>query len=48
MREYLGQFADPMIILLLVVGPCPGYLGEPGTAIVLVLLVLFNTTIGFS
>ena len=47
-REYLGQFADPMIILLLVSGAVSAYLGEPGTAIVLVLLVLFNTAIGFA
>ena len=42
MRNWVG------IILLLVSGAVSAYLGEPGTAIVLVLLVLFNTAIGFA
>lgn len=46
-RKYLRQFADWMIALLLVSAAITGYLGDIGTAAVLVALVLLNTLIGF-
>lgn len=46
-HRYLRQFKDWMIILLLVSGATAAYLGDGRTAIVLGVLVLFNTTIGF-
>ncbi len=44
---YLRQFKDPMILLLLASSAISLYLGDGRTAIVLLALVLFNTTIGF-
>jgi Ca2+-transporting ATPase len=44
---YLRQFKDLMILLLLASCGLSLYLGDGRTAIVLLLLVLFNTTIGF-
>lgn len=45
--RYLRQFQDWMILLLLGSGAVAAYLGDVGTAIVLAVLVLFNTVIGF-
>ena len=45
--RYLRQFQDWMILLLLGSGVAAAYLGDAGTAIVLAVLVLFNTIIGF-
>ncbi len=47
LRRYLRQFQDWMIILLLASGALAAYLGDARTAIVLTILVLFNTAIGF-
>ncbi len=44
---YFRQFKDLMIVLLLVSSVLSAYLGDVRTAAVLVLLVLFNTTIGY-
>lgn len=44
---YLRQFKDLMIVLLLASSALSGYLGDVRTALVLLALVLFNTTIGF-
>ena len=44
---YLRQFKDLMIVLLLSSGALSLYLGDIRTSFVLLLLVLFNTTIGF-
>src|SRR5690349_6706257 len=44
---YLRQFKDLMILLLLGSSIVAWYLGDPRTALVLVILALFNTTIGF-
>ena len=47
LRRYLRQFKDWMIVLLLASAAITGGLGDLGTAAVLVVLVLFNTLIGF-
>lgn len=44
---YLRQFKDLMIVLLIVSGVISYFLEDPRTALVLLVLVLFNTTIGF-
>ncbi len=44
---YLRQFKDLMIILLLSSSALSLYLGDARTALVLLMLVIFNTTIGF-
>ena len=44
---YLRQFRDLMIVLLLASSVISFYLRDPRTALVLLALVLFNTTIGF-
>jgi len=44
---YLRQFKDLMIVLLLASSAVSAYLGDGRTAIVLLILVFFNTTIGF-
>lgn len=44
---YLLQFKDLMIILLVLSGIVAWYLEDPRTAIVLFVLALFNTTVGF-
>lgn len=44
---YARQFKDLMIVLLLVSGVISYYLEDPRTALVLLVLVFFNTTIGF-
>lgn len=44
---YSRQFKDLMIILLLVSSLVATYLGDGRTAVVLLVLVFFNTTIGF-
>lgn len=44
---YLRQFRDLMIVLLLASAALSAYLGDIRTAIVLLALVFFNTTIGF-
>jgi len=44
---YLRQFRDLMIVLLVASGFISLYLGDARTAIVLFVLVFFNTTIGF-
>ncbi len=46
-RRYLRQFQDWMIILLLASATLAAFLGDIRTAIVLAVLVLFNTLIGF-
>ncbi len=46
-RKYLRQFRDLMIVLLLVSALISAYLGDRQTAIVLMALVMFNTTLGF-
>lgn len=46
-RKYLRQFKDLMIVLLLLSGGLSFYLGDTRTAIVLTVLVVFNTTLGF-
>ena len=45
--KFLRQFWDPMIMLLLASSLISQWLGDGRTAIVLLALVLFNTTIGF-
>ncbi|WP_051208733.1 cation-translocating P-type ATPase [Propionicicella superfundia] len=45
--KYLRQYADAMIILLIGCALVTGYLGDLTTAVVLVVLVLVNTGIGF-
>jgi Ca2+-transporting ATPase len=47
LTRYLRQFADWMIVLLLASAAITGFLGDLGTAGVLVALVGFNTLIGF-
>lgn len=47
-RRHLRQFADWMIVLLLVSAAITGALGDIGTAAVLVGLVALNTLIGFA
>lgn len=47
LKRYLRQFGDWMIVLLLVSAVITGFLGDLGTASVLVVLVAFNTLIGF-
>jgi Ca2+-transporting ATPase len=47
LRRYLRQFKDWMIVLLLASAAITAALGDLGTAAVLVVLVLFNTIIGF-
>ncbi len=47
LRRYLRQFKDWMIVLLLASAAVTGVLGDLGTAAVLVVLVIFNTLIGF-
>lgn len=47
LRRYLRQFKDWMIVLLLASALITGFLGDLGTAGVLVVLVVFNTLIGF-
>lgn len=44
---FLAQFKDAMILLLLVSSGIAEYLGDRRTALVLLVLVLLNTTIGF-
>jgi Ca2+-transporting ATPase len=44
---YLRQFKDLMILLLIASGVVSYYLEDPRTAIVLLAIVFFNTTIGF-
>ena len=44
---YIKQFKDLMIVLLIASGGISFYLGDVRTAIVLWVLALFNTTIGF-
>ena len=46
--KYLRQFKDLMILLLLASAGLSYYLGDSRTAIVLLCIVLFNTTIGFA
>lgn len=46
-RKYLRQFKDLMIVLLLSSAVLSLYLGDQRTAIVLAIIVLFNTAIGF-
>src|SRR5215510_9741652 len=45
--KFLHQFKDLMIILLLISSLVAFYLHDARTAIVLLTLILFNTTIGF-
>jgi Ca2+-transporting ATPase len=45
--KYIRQFKDLMILLLVTSGGLAFYLGDSRTGIVLMALVLFNTTIGF-
>jgi len=45
--RYLRQFKDLMILLLVVSGVVAFYLGDLRTGVVLMAIVLFNTTIGF-
>lgn len=45
--KYFRQFKDLMILLLLASGGLAFYLGDSRTAVVLLALVVFNTTIGF-
>lgn len=45
--KYLRQFKDLMIVLLLVSGALSFYLGDARTAVVLFIIVMFNTLIGF-
>ncbi len=47
-RRYLAQYTDPMILMLLASAVISAYLGDWRTATVLVVLVLFNTSIGFA
>ncbi len=47
LRRYLRQFKDWMIILLLASAAVTAFLGDLGTAAVLVVLVAINTLIGF-
>jgi P-type Ca2+ transporter type 2C len=47
LKKYLRQFQDLMIWLLMVSGILAAYLGDIRTGIVLFVLVLFNTLIGF-
>ena len=47
LRRYLRQFKDWMIALLLASAAITGFLGDLGTAVVLLVLVVFNTLIGF-
>ncbi len=44
---YLRQFKDPMVILLIVSAGLSFWLGDSRTAIVLIILILFNTTVGY-
>jgi Ca2+-transporting ATPase len=44
---YLRQFKDPMIVLLAASSVISYFLEDPRTAVVLLALVVFNTTIGF-
>src|SRR5690606_7422937 len=46
--KYLQQYRDLMILLLLASSGLSLYLGDKRTAIVLAMIVLFNTTIGFA
>jgi Ca2+-transporting ATPase len=46
-RKFLRQFRDLMILLLAVSSALALYLGDARTAVVLMAIVLFNTTIGF-
>jgi Ca2+-transporting ATPase len=46
-RRYIRQFKDWMIALLLASAVTVGILGDFGTAVVLVVLVIINTLIGF-
>jgi P-type Ca2+ transporter type 2C len=46
-RKFFRQFKDLMIILLAVSALIALYLGDSRTAVVLLAIVLFNTTIGF-
>lgn len=45
--KYLRQFKDLMILLLITSAGLSYYLGDPRTAVVLLAIVIFNTTIGF-
>ncbi|MCD7101688.1 cation-translocating P-type ATPase [Pseudoclavibacter sp. 13-3] len=45
--RYLAQFRDWLVLLLLACAVVVSYLGDWSTAVVLVVLVLINTTIGF-
>jgi len=47
LRRYVRQFADWMIVLLMASAAVTAALGDLGTAVVLVVLVLINTLIGF-
>jgi len=47
LRRYLRQFRDWMIVLLLASAAVTTFLGDVGTAAVLVALVAVNTLIGF-
>jgi Ca2+-transporting ATPase len=47
LRRYLLQFKDWMIVLLLASAAITAFLGDFGTAVVLVVLVAVNTLIGF-
>ncbi len=47
LRKYLRQFQDLMIILLVVSAILAWFLGDTSTAIVLIILIFFNTIIGF-
>ena len=46
-RRFLRQFKDWIIVLLLICAAITAYLGDVVTSIVLLLLVLLNTSIGF-
>jgi Ca2+-transporting ATPase len=46
-RKFFRQFRDLMILLLAVSSALALYLGDARTAVVLMAIVLFNTTIGF-
>jgi len=47
LRIFASQFADFMIIVLLVAGIAAGFLGEPADAIAILAIVILNAVIGF-
>jgi Ca2+-transporting ATPase len=47
LKKFMGQFADWMIMLLIVSAALSFYLGEIRSGIVLSVIVLFNAVIGF-